>query len=51
MFDPKYKGKIGLMDYALDMINMGGLVLYGKEDDEGGVSGCPMASSRRLRRS
>ena len=38
LFDPKYEGKIGLMDYALDVINLAGLALYGKDSGEGGYS-------------
>ena len=38
LFDPKHEGKIGLMDYALDVINLAGLALYGKDSGEGGYS-------------
>jgi spermidine/putrescine transport system substrate-binding protein len=38
LFDPKHEGKIGLMDYALDVINLAGLALYGQDSGEGGYS-------------
>jgi spermidine/putrescine transport system substrate-binding protein len=38
LFDEKYAGKITFQDYALDAINMAGLVLYGRTPSEGGYS-------------
>lgn len=38
LFDEKYEGKITFQDYALDAINMAGLVLFGRTPSEGGYS-------------